>query len=101
MSDESSDLAVDLVRWTFTTDPAHNIEIGRYLEDLGAEVQLQGEGRILAIWEEPEDLDDVIETIWARNGSPFEVTQEEFHRISLHVLSPADAGDSEAERAVA
>ncbi len=90
--DSSSNPTVDVVRWTFTADPAHRGEIESHLDDLGADVVARGEGQFVVSWEEPEgDLDEVLEALWALNGSPFEVTQEEFHRVAIHSLSPAEA----------
>jgi hypothetical protein len=75
------------VRWTFTSNPDHRAEIESHLLDLGADVVVREGSDFLVTWEEPdEDLLEVVETIWSLNGQPFEVIQEEFHRLSLNTL---------------
>jgi hypothetical protein len=87
MSHEPNAPALDLVRWTFTSDPAHRAAIEEYLSDLGLDVLVRDECKFLVTWDEPDrDVDEVITAIWALNGAPFEVTQEEFHRLGLHTL---------------
>ncbi len=81
----------DLIRWTFTVDPGRRPAIEGHLEDLGADVFVREGGQFHVTWEEPESsLEGVIEAIWALNGTPFEVTQEEFRRLGLHILEHAD-----------
>ena len=88
---ESHESAPDLVRWTFSIEPDRRGAIEGHLEDLGADVLVRDGGSFLATWDEPEiDLDAVIEALWALNESPFEITQEEFHRIALHTLAHAE-----------
>ena len=82
----SEERTIDMIRWTFTADPARSAEIERHLTDLGADAYVRGEGQFTAIWEEPEgDLDEVVEHLWALNGEPFEVTHEAFRRLDLLV----------------
>ncbi|MDG3003924.1 hypothetical protein [Paludisphaera mucosa] len=89
MSAETT-LTIELIRWTFTVDPAHRGEIETYLLDQGLEVLVRGEETMVATWDEPEgEIEEVIEGMWAINGSPFEVTHEEFHRSNL-LLYDAD-----------
>jgi hypothetical protein len=84
---DSHDHFTDLVRWTFASDPDHRAEIKQHLHDLGLDVVVHDEARFCVTWDEPEaDRDSVIEALWAINGAPFEVTQEEFHRTSLLIL---------------
>ena len=94
MSEEST---IDMIRWTFTADPARAAEIERHLTDLGSDVYAQGEGRFAAIWEEPEgDLDEVVEQLWVLNGEPFEVTHEAFRRLDLLVYHAEQEPTQEA-----
>jgi hypothetical protein len=87
----------DMIRWTFTTDPARRPEIERYLTDFGPDVYVKGEGQFTVIWEEPEEnLDEVVEELWALNGEPFEVTHEAFQRLEHLVYQAEDEGDIEA-----
>jgi hypothetical protein len=79
--------SLDLIRWTFTSDPEQSTAIEEYLVDQGLDVLLYDECKFLVTWDEPEgDVEALINEIWALNGAPFEVTQEEFHRLSLHTL---------------
>lgn len=87
MSPETNETSTDLIRWTFTADPARRAEIEEHLDDLGADVWVREGCKFQVTWEEPEeDLDGVVEALWSLNGVPFEVTQEEFHRTGLLVL---------------
>ena len=89
MSDEQAEPVVDMVRWTFSVDLDHRSAIEAHLRDLGLDVFVEGEGRFHVSWDEPDrDMDEVIEELWAIHGHPFDVTQEEFHRVSL-MLPPA------------
>jgi hypothetical protein len=98
MSEADETLSIELIRWTFTVDPAHKAEIEAYLVDQGLEVLVRGEDTIVATWDEPEgEIDEVIEELWAINGQPFEVTHEEFHRANLLVYHVEEAeGDEKA-----
>jgi len=81
----------DLIRWTFAIEPDRREGIEAHLDDLGADVLVRDGRTFLVTWDEPDaSLDGVIEAIWAIHGSPFEVTQEEFHRLALHTLAHAD-----------
>jgi len=102
MSEERAESAIDLIRWTFTIDPARAGGVEDYLANLGLDVHRQGCGRIVATWEEPDrDPDGVIEGLWAAYGEPFEVTHEEFHRLNLLALHHEDSSEGEPGRAVA
>jgi hypothetical protein len=91
----TNESAPDLVRWTFSIDPARREAIESHLDDLGADVLVRDGRTLLVSWDEPEaSLDGVIEAIWKLHGDPFEVTQEEFHRIALHSLSHSEDGSA-------
>jgi hypothetical protein len=98
MCQEPNTLSLDLIRWTFTTDPARRGAIEEHLTDLGLDVMVRDDCKFIATWDEPDrDLDGVITEIWDLNHAPFEVTQEEFHRLSLDLLHHAeDEGAHEA-----
>jgi hypothetical protein len=94
--------SLDLIRWTFTIDPAKREPVEDYLSELGLDWHGRGEGQYLVNWDEPEgDPDEVIDELWALNGAPFEVTHEEFHRLNLLVYHVEDEGSEGADRAVA
>jgi hypothetical protein len=79
--------SLDLIRWTFTCDAEHVAAIKDYLCDLGLDVLVYDECKFLVSWDEPEgDFEEIISEIWELNGTPFEVTLEEFHRLGLHTL---------------
>lgn len=105
MADGQDDSTIDLIRWTFTVDPAHRDAIEEHLNDLGLDVLVREGSQFLVCWDEPEgNIDEVIEAVWALNGEPFEITQEEFHRQNLlhvHHEDEPGAGASEPGRAVA
>jgi hypothetical protein len=87
MSQEPNTPPLDLIRWTFTCDPERRAAIEEYLTDLGLDVLVYDDCKFLATWDEPgRELDEVISEVWELNGVPFEVTQEEFHRLSLDLL---------------
>ena len=91
MSQEANDASTDLIRWTFTIAPAHRLAIESHLDDLGADVWVRDDCKFQVMWEEPEEsLDEVIEALWTIHGEPFEVTQEEFHRVGLHILQHSE-----------
>ena len=97
MSDVQTTATIDMIRWSFTADPARSAEIEAHLSDLGLDVYVKGEGRFTAIWEEPEgDPDEVVERLWEINGAPFEVTHEEFSRLSLLAYHAEDEAATEA-----
>ncbi len=99
MSAEDATPTIDMIRWTFTVDPAKRAAIEGYLTDQGLEVTVRGEETMIALWDEPEgEIEEVVEGLWAVAGAPFEITHEEFHRTDLLVYH--DAGDDDA-RAVA
>lgn len=101
MSD-GTDATIDMIRITFTADPAHRAEIEGYLADLGVDVHTWGDGHVTAFWEEPEgDLDEVVEHLWEINEAPFEVTQEAFRRLNLLVYHHEEDAADGSERAVA
>jgi hypothetical protein len=91
MSQEPTGPSTDLIRWTFSVDPARKAAVEEHLNDLGADVLVREGGQFLVTWEEPEgDLEEVVEAIWMLNGAAFEVVQEEFHRLGLHILQHAE-----------
>ena len=97
MSQAQGNQPIDLIRWTFTADPARRAEIEGFLKDLGVEVLSQKDGQFLVLWDEPDaDLDEVIERLWAIHGSAFEVTHESFHRLDLLVYQADDEASAEA-----
>ena len=91
MSQEQGNSAIDLIRWSFTINPAHRAEVEGYLNDFGLEVLVVEGSKFTVTWEEPDqEVEEVIEELWALNGEPFEVIQEEFHRLGLHTFHPAE-----------
>jgi len=98
MSLDANDSSPDLIRWTFTVDPAHRQAIESHLDDLGADVWVRDVDKFQVTWEEPEEgLEEVVEALWAIHGTPFEVTHEEFRRTGLHILEHHE-GDDQAAR---
>jgi hypothetical protein len=90
--------SIDLVRWSFTVNPAHRGEVESHLLDLGADVLIREGQDFVVTWDEPDDdLTEVIEAIWSLNGAPFEVIQEDYRRLDLHTIQHAD--DEPAEQA--
>jgi hypothetical protein len=82
---------IDMIRITFKADPAHQDEIQAYLVELGLDVHTWDDGHVTAFWEEPEgELDPVVVKLWEMNGSPFEVTHEDFHRVNLFAYHHED-----------
>jgi hypothetical protein len=91
MSPETRSPSIDLVRWSFTINPANRGAIDGHLADLGADVLVRDGQDFIVTWDEPEgDLSDVIEAVWALNGEPFEVIEESFHRLELHTIHQAE-----------
>lgn len=87
MSHDMKSASPDLVRWSFTIDPSRRSAIEGHLADLGADVIVRDGEYFLVTWDEPEgDLADVIEAIWALNGEPFDVIQEDFRRLELQTI---------------
>jgi hypothetical protein len=82
----SGENTVDLVRWTFTADPAKKAELETLLVEEGAEVVANAEGEFTVLWDEPEgEMDELVEELWEANGATFEVTHEVFRRVDLQV----------------
>ena len=97
MSDEPTTPSVDMIRWTFTADPARRDAIADYLHELGMEVLSGDDGRFLATWDEPGgDVDAVVERLWEINGATFDVTHEDFHRLDLAIYHSDDESDAAA-----
>jgi hypothetical protein len=97
---DESTLSVDLVRWTFKVNQENRVEIESHLLDLELDVEARGEDMLVVTWDEPEEnLDELIQQLWAINGEPFEITHEEFHRVNLLVYHPEES--SEVDRTVA
>jgi hypothetical protein len=87
MSHDTKSSSTDLVRWSFTINPDHRDAIESHLADLGADVLVREGHDLIVTWDEPEDdLSEVVEAIWAINGEPFDVIEEEFHRLELHTI---------------
>lgn len=101
MSAEETTLSIEMIRWTFTIDPAQRAAIEGYLTDQGLEVMVRGEDTMVATWDEPEgEIEEVIEGMWAVAGAPFDVTHEEFHRANLLIYQDESEGEDD-EKAVA
>lgn len=97
MSQTQADAPIDLIRWTFTADPAKRAEIEGYLTDLGLDATSRIDGQFVVLWDEPEgDLDEVVEGLWGINGAPFEVTHESFRRLDLLVYQSDPEAGAEA-----
>jgi hypothetical protein len=91
MGPAATSASTDLVRWSFTINPANRGEIESQLLDLGADVLVREGQDFIVTWDEPEgELGDVIEAIWSLNGEPFDVIQEGFHRLELHTIQYAE-----------
>ena len=83
--------AIDMIRWTFTCDPIHRAAIEEHLNDQGFDVLVREGCQFLVTWDEPDrDAEEVISELWELNEAPFDVTQEDFQRLALHTLQPAD-----------
>lgn len=83
--------SIDMIRWTFTINPAHRAAIQGYLVDLGLDVVVVDDAKFTVSWEEPdEEVEGVIEEMWELNSEPFEVIQEDFHRLGLHSFHHAE-----------
>jgi hypothetical protein len=95
-------LSVEMIRWTFTVNSTHRVEIESHLLDLGLEVQARGDETLIVTWDEPEGgVDELIEELWAINGEPFEITHEEFHRINMLIYHPEEQPGAETDSAAA
>ncbi len=91
-------VSVEMIRWTFTVSPEHRVEIESHLLDLGLEIQARGDDALVVTWDEPEGgIEELIEELWGINGEPFEITHEEFHRVSLMVYQPEEITEDEAD----
>ena len=98
MSQDELPAATDLIRWTFTVSPEVAEAVETHLADLGADVFVRDGRSFHVTWDEPEtDLDPVVEAIWELAGEHFEITQEEFHRLALHLLHHDSGEEAEAE----
>ncbi len=101
MSESQAGSTIDLIRWTFTPEPAKRTEIEAHLNDHGLEVHVQADGRFTVLWDEPEgEIDEVVEELWEVNGAPFEITHEEYRHLS-HNVYHVEGEEPTAERAVA
>ncbi len=97
MSTEATTASTDLIRWTFTVPHEAVIPVLGHLADLGSEVFVRAE-TFHVFWEETDvDLDVVVEAIWDLAGVQFEITQEEFHRLELHILHPEEEQPAETD----
>ena len=98
MNSADNTLSVEMIRWTFTVTPEHRVDIETHLLDLGLEIQARGDDALVVTWDEPEGgIEELIEELWAINGEPFEITHEEFHRVSLLIYHPEETTEGEAE----
>ena len=98
MNSADNTVSVEMIRWTFMVSPEHRVEIESHLLDLGLEIQARGDDALVVTWDEPEGgIEELIEELWAINGEPFEITHEEFHRVSLMVYQPEEVTEDEAE----
>ncbi len=89
--------SVDMLRWTFSVGPESREAIESHLTDLGLDVVVVGEGQFHVTWEEPDrDMSAVTSELWELNGEPFEINQEEFHRLGHFLIHADDIGDSVA-----
>lgn len=94
MSTDGAAASTDLIRWTFVVPMAEAEAVEAHLADLGAEVFVRGGDHFQVFWEETAaDLDAAVEAIWNLAGVHFEITQEEFHRLELHILHPEEVDD--------
>ena len=97
MSDPTAPSPVDMVRWTFSVAPEHRPEIEAHLTDLGLDVVVVGDSQFHVTWEEPDcDRDEVASELWNLNQAPFDIVQEEFHRLSHDVIHADDSDAAEA-----
>lgn len=100
MADGTNPATIDLIRWTFSVNPAHSAVIEEHLTDLGLDVLVREESQFTVTWDEPEgNVDEVVEALWAINEEPFEITQEEFHRQNLVTLHSDDEASEPGQAA--
>lgn len=93
MGDGQNAPTIDLLRWTFTADPDQAAGIEEHLIDMGLDVLVREDSSFTVTWDEPEgNVDAVVEAIWALNGQPFEITQEEFRRTTMVTVHHEDDG---------
>lgn len=91
MSHDTKSGTTDLMRWSFSIESSRAAKIRDYLDDLGADVLVRDGRDFLVLWDEPEgDFGDVIEALWAINGEPFDVIEENFHRLEMHTYQDVD-----------
>jgi hypothetical protein len=99
MSDHAATPSVDLIRWAFTINPVHRAAIESHLAELGLDITVREGSHFFVSWDEPEadaDIDAVVEELWAINGAPFEVIQEEYHRTNVLALHHDEHNASDA-----
>ena len=100
MSEAHDPSAVDMIRWTFAPNPENREAIEAHLVDLGLDVVVVGESQFHVTWEEPDrDMAEVTSELWDLNGEPFEITQEEFHRLGHFLIHADDAEGDEVQAA--
>ena len=93
MGEDTKSASVDMIRWTFSVSPENREAIETHLVDLGLDVIVQGEGQFHVTWEEPDrETTELTSELWDLNGEPFEISQEEFHRLG-HFLIHADESE--------
>ena len=97
MSEDTNPTSVDMIRWTFSVNPESREAIEAHLVDLGLDVVVVGEGQFHVTWEEPDrDMGEVTSELWDLNGEPFEIAQEEFHRLGHFLIHADEADDAQA-----
>ena len=97
MSEDTNPTSVDMIRWTFSVNPESRESIETHLVDLGLDVVVLGVGQFHVTWEEPDrDMAEVTSELWDLNGEPFEINQEEFHRLGHFLIHADDADDAQA-----
>ena len=94
--DAAAAAATDLIRWTFVVPEGAAEAVAEHLTDLGADVFLADDRTFHVTWDEPAlELDPVVEALWTIAGAPFEITQEEFHRLAIHILQQEEEASDE------
>lgn len=96
MSESVNTPSVDMIRWTFSVPPESREPIEAYLTDLGLDIVVIGEGQFHVTWEEPErDMSEVVSELWDLTDEPFEITQEEFHKLGQFLIHPEETEDAQ------
>ncbi len=97
MSENLNSPSVDMIRWTFSVPPESRESIEAHLTDLGLDVTVIGEGQFHVTWDEPErDMSEVVSELWDLNEEPFEINQEEFHKLGQFLIHADDVDEAQA-----